>query len=56
VVAFLAPFHERYGALLEDRSELARLLEIGAEKAQGVAAKTLALVYERVGFLPRGRG
>jgi tryptophanyl-tRNA synthetase len=54
-VSFLAPFHTRYRELLEDRAELGRLLEIGAEKAQGVAAKTLALAYERVGFLPRIR-
>jgi hypothetical protein len=28
-------------------------LELGAEKAQAVASKTLATVYDRVGFLPR---
>jgi tryptophanyl-tRNA synthetase len=53
VVGFLAPFQERYRTLMEDPDEVDRLLEIGAQKAQAVAAKTLADVYDRVGFLPR---
>ena len=55
VVAFLAPFQERYRTLMADPAEIDRLLEIGAQKAQSEAAKTLASVYDRVGFLPRRR-
>jgi tryptophanyl-tRNA synthetase len=55
VVAFLTPFQERYRTLMADPSEIDRLLEIGAQKAQSVAEKTLASVYDRVGFLPRRR-
>jgi tryptophanyl-tRNA synthetase len=53
VVEFLRPVQERFRELSGDPGELARLLEIGAEKAQAVAGKTLGEVYERVGFLPR---
>jgi tryptophanyl-tRNA synthetase len=53
LVAFLGPVQERFRELSGDPGEMARLLEIGAEKAQAVAAKTLGEVYERVGFLPR---
>jgi tryptophanyl-tRNA synthetase len=53
VIAFLAPFQERFRRLMANQDELDRLLEAGARKAQGVAAKTLGLAYERVGFLPR---
>jgi tryptophanyl-tRNA synthetase len=53
LIAFLDPIQKRYADLKNDPAELARLLEVGAEKAQSVAAKTLATVYERVGFLPR---
>jgi len=53
LVAFLEPFQRRYWDLLADPDEVERRLEIGAEKAQGVAWKTLSSVYERVGFLPR---
>ena len=53
LVEFLRPVQERFRELSADPGEMARLLEIGAEKAQAVAAKTLGEVYERVGFLPR---
>ena len=32
---------------------LGRILQLGADKARTVASKTLADVYDRVGFLPR---
>ena len=54
VIEFLRPVQERYEELRGDPTELARLLEIGAEKAQAAAGKTLQTVYERVGLLPRG--
>jgi tryptophanyl-tRNA synthetase len=53
LVAYLSPLQERYRDLSADPAELARLLELGAQKAQAIAAKTLAEVYDRVGFLPR---
>jgi tryptophanyl-tRNA synthetase len=49
----LEPIRTRHRELISDQGELSRLLELGAEKAQAVARKTLETVYERVGFLPR---
>ena len=54
VVGSLGPIQERYAELMGDPAEVARLLAVGADKAQAVAGKTLGAVYERVGFLPRG--
>jgi tryptophanyl-tRNA synthetase len=53
VIEFLRPLQERYRELVADPGEIARLLGIGAEKAQAVASKTLDAVYERVGFVRR---
>jgi tryptophanyl-tRNA synthetase len=55
VLAFIEPIQERFNTYTADPGELARVLEIGAQRAQDVAAKTLATVYERVGFVPRAR-
>ena len=55
VVAFLAPFQQRYRDLTANPDEIDRLLELGAEKAEAVASKTMADVYGRVGVLPRRR-
>jgi tryptophanyl-tRNA synthetase len=55
LIAFLQPFQQRYGDLMAAPDEVERELAVGALKAQGVAEKTLALAYERVGFLPRSR-
>ena len=52
VVDFVTPFRNRTLELLEDRSEIDAVLKRGAERAREVAARTLADVYERVGFLP----
>jgi len=53
LVAYLEPIQASYRRYEDDPAEVDRILETGAEKAQAVAAKTLATVYERVGFLPR---
>jgi tryptophanyl-tRNA synthetase len=53
VVAFAEPFAKRTSELLADPAELDRLLAIGADRAQAVAAPTLADAYDKVGFLPR---
>jgi tryptophanyl-tRNA synthetase len=51
VVEFVTPFRDRTFELLEDRAELDRVLRAGAERANEVATRTLADVYERVGFV-----
>jgi tryptophanyl-tRNA synthetase len=56
LIAFLDPIQKRYADLQNDPAELARLLEVGAEKAQVIASETLATAYDRVGFLPRNAG
>jgi tryptophanyl-tRNA synthetase len=53
VVERVAPIRERTLELMEDPAELDRLLAIGADKASERAERTLATVYERVGFLRR---
>lgn len=52
VVEFLAPIQLRYRELRDDPAELQRLLAVGAEKARASSAPTLALMYERMGFVP----
>jgi tryptophanyl-tRNA synthetase len=53
VVEFVTPFRNRTLELLDDRTELQRVLRAGAETAGEVARATLADVYERVGCIPR---
>jgi len=53
VVALLEPLQEKYNVLREDRAELENIMKKGAERASERAAKTLASVYEAVGFIPR---
>jgi len=55
VVEFVTPFRKRALELLEDRSQLDAILRDGEEKAGPVAARTLADVYDRVGFVARVR-
>ncbi len=54
LIAFLEPIQKRHAELVADPAELKALLEKGATKAQSVASATVATVYDRVGFLPRG--
>jgi tryptophanyl-tRNA synthetase len=49
---FITPFRERTFELLDDPAELNAVLAEGAERAGAVARKTLADVYDRVGFVP----
>ncbi|MET3962903.1 tryptophanyl-tRNA synthetase [Marmoricola sp. OAE513] len=51
VVEFVTPFRDRTHELLADGDELDAVLRRGAEKARAVASRTLADVYDRVGFL-----
>ncbi len=52
VVDALTPIRDRTLALLDDQETLDGILARGAEHARQVAAKTLAEVYDRVGFVP----
>jgi tryptophanyl-tRNA synthetase len=52
VVEFVTPFRNRTRELLDDRAELDAVLTRGAARAREVASRTLADVYDRVGFLP----
>jgi tryptophanyl-tRNA synthetase len=56
VVELIKPIQARANSYLDDPAQLDKLLAIGAEKARAVAARTLRLVYERVGFLAATTG
>lgn len=51
VVEFVSPLRDRALGLLEDRSALDEVLASGAARARAVADRTLADVYDRVGFV-----
>jgi tryptophanyl-tRNA synthetase len=53
VVDFVTPFRDRTRELLADRAELEVILRKGAEAAGAIARRTLADVYDRVGFVGR---
>jgi tryptophanyl-tRNA synthetase len=55
VAEFVEGFGSRTRELLDDRAELDRILADGAETARAVASETLALVYDRSGFVPTAR-
>jgi tryptophanyl-tRNA synthetase len=55
VVDFVTPFRDRTRQLLDDRAELDSILRSGRQKAAAVAERTLADVYDRVGFGTGGR-
>jgi tryptophanyl-tRNA synthetase len=58
VLSFVTPVQERVRAYLDDASALDDVLADGAQRAREVAAATMDLVRDRVGFLPgrAGRG
>ena len=51
VVDFVTPFRTTTHELLDDQTYLMSVLERGAAQAREVAARTLADVYDRVGFV-----
>ncbi len=53
LVELLTPIQSRYRELRADPAALQRLLKMGAEKARASSAPTLALMYERMGFVAR---
>ena len=53
MIEHLRPIASKTHELLSDTSELDRLLQIGAAKANELAESTLAKVYDRIGFMPK---
>jgi tryptophanyl-tRNA synthetase len=53
VVAMLAPIRARYAELMADRTELSRLVRRGDDRAESVAAATLARAHRAIGLLER---
>lgn len=53
VVDYLNPVREKANELLKDETHLKKLLSIGAEKAEAVAAKTLSDTYKALGMISR---
>jgi tryptophanyl-tRNA synthetase len=51
VIGAIEPIRERTQELMSDQNELDRLLAEGADKANELAEKTLASVYDAIGFL-----
>lgn len=51
-VEFVTPIQARMDELLADPAYLDAVLADGATSARSVAAETLAVVRDRVGFLP----
>ena len=54
VVDTFGPIRSRALELLDDPAELDRILARNADRAAAIADVTLAKVYDRIGFLPRG--
>ncbi|AIJ20896.1 tryptophan--tRNA ligase [Amycolatopsis methanolica] len=52
LVEWVAPIQERVQSYLDDVAELDKVLARGAAKAREVSSRTLARVFDRVGFLP----
>jgi tryptophanyl-tRNA synthetase len=53
VVEYVAPIKARVDELTADVTELEAILATGAQRADGVAGRTVARVYDRLGFLPQ---
>jgi tryptophanyl-tRNA synthetase len=51
VIGLLDPIRLRYGELRGDPDKLRGILAQGASKAEAIAGETLALAYDRVGFV-----
>ncbi|APB01387.1 tryptophan--tRNA ligase [Nocardia seriolae] len=53
LIEFVTPLRAKVQEYMSDQGELDRILASGAERAREVAGRTLAQVYDRVGFLAR---
>ncbi|HIW96357.1 MAG TPA: tryptophan--tRNA ligase [Candidatus Corynebacterium gallistercoris] len=49
---FCAPLRASFDEYMADKAELERILATGAARAREIASRTLAQVYDRVGFMP----
>lgn len=56
VVALVAPIRQRTMELLQDETELDRILATGAKKANETATKTLQRVHDALGFVKKSFG
>ena len=52
LVAHLEPIQQRFKELVQDKSELTKILAQGAKQASATAEETLAKVKQAVGFVP----
>ena len=52
IVALLEPIQARYDELIDDKTELTRLLRVGSDRARNVASKTLKRAYDAIGLIP----
>jgi tryptophanyl-tRNA synthetase len=52
VASVVGPIRAQVEEYLADPAELTALMRLGAEKARATAHETLAVVYDRVGFVP----
>ena len=53
IVESLRPIREQYNDLLNNKDYLEKVYDIGAEKAERQAIKTLSKVYKKVGLIER---
>lgn len=51
VVAMVEPIQARFNEIRQDKTELERIMKLGADKASARAAETLSAVYKAVGFV-----
>ncbi|KAA0022698.1 tryptophan--tRNA ligase [Antrihabitans cavernicola] len=56
LVEFVTPLRAAVDDYLADPTELDRILSAGADRAREIASRTVAQVYDRVGFLPPAEG
>lgn len=52
VIKGLAPLQKKFKALGKDKAAVLNILHAGSSRASAVAAKTLAGVKQKIGFLP----
>ena len=51
VLSFVEPYQGKVDSYLNDPAELERLMRAGAQRAREIASKTLADVYDKLGFV-----
>jgi tryptophanyl-tRNA synthetase len=56
VTELLQPIQDRYRELAADRGTVAKILDQGADKAQGLASVTLERAKRNIGLVLRGEG